>query len=149
MAWVQPDTGRADDISVGKQALSQITHYAFYVLLILNPLIGYLLVGALGEQVHFFDVPLPNALGKSSFYSAMYFWMHLAFAAGIVGLVLLHATAALQHEFLKRDNVLRRMLGFIPMTAERQAVQDDPNERDQWAAERKSALVNWAERSRK
>ncbi len=107
------------------------------------------LIGALGERVHFFNLPLPNALGRSAFYEGFYFWMHLAFGAGIVGLFVLHAAAALQHEFLKRDNVLRRMLGFIPMTAERQAAQDDPTERNQWATKRKSALVDWAERSRK
>ena len=150
-AWreANPIPAVPEDVSVGKQALSQITHYAFYFLLICNPIVGYLLVGALGERVHFFTLPLPNALGKSAFYEGFYFWMHLAFGGAIVGLFLLHAAAALQHEFLKRDNVLRRMLGFIPMTAERQAVQDDSAGRDQWAVERESALVGWVARSRK
>lgn len=148
-AWreANPVPAVPEDISTAKQVLSQATHYGFYILLICNPLVGWLLVGALGEHVHFFTAPLPNAMGKSSFYEAFYFWMHLAFGAGISGLFLLHAGAALQHEFLKRDNVLRRMLGFIPMTEERQAVQDDPGERHQWAGERHSALAAKAMRS--
>lgn len=149
-AWraANPVPAVPEDISTGKQALSQFTHYAFYFLLICNPIVGYLLVGALGEHVHFFTAPLPNAMGKSSFYEQFYFWMHFAFAAAIGGLFLLHAGAALQHEFLKRDNVLRRMLGFIPMTAERQAVQEDPSERHEWAGERNSLLAAKAMRTR-
>ena len=43
----------------------------------------------------------------------------------------------------------RRMLVFIPMTAERQAVQDDPKERGRWMAGRNSALIGWVARARK
>ncbi len=70
-AWreANPVPAVPEDISTGKQALSQFTHYAFYFLLICNPIVGYLLVGALGEHVHFFTAPLPNAMGKSSFYA--------------------------------------------------------------------------------
>lgn len=127
LAWreANPVPAIPKDITVGKQTLSLATHYAFYFLLICNPLVGYLLICTRGDQVHFFTAAIPNVVGKSSFYEGFYFWMHLVFGVSIGGLVLLHAAAALRHEFVKRDNVLRRMLGFVPMTAERQAVQDD------------------------
>ena len=142
-----PVPAEPEDIPLWQQALSQATHYAWYALLILNPIVGWLLVGAMGEHVHFFTARLPDLMGKSAFYEPFYFWLHLLFGVGLGGLFLLHAGAALQHEFLKRDNVLRRMLGFIPMTAERQAVQDDPAQRDQMEGERHSALVARAMRT--
>ena len=138
-----------EDISTAKQAISVATHYGFYLLLICNPIVGWLLVGALGEHVHFFTATLPNGLGKSAFYEGFYFWMHLAFGAGIGLLFLLHFAAAMQHEFLKRDNVLRRMRGVLPMTPERQAIQDDPAQRDKYEIERQSALLNWVARARR
>ncbi len=113
-----------EDLTVGKQALSLATHYGWYFLLICNPVVGYLLICAIGDHVHFFNAELPNWMGRSSVYEGLYFWMHLAFGVAIGGLFVLHAGAALHHEFGKHDNVLRRMLGFVPMTAERQAVQD-------------------------
>ena len=134
LAWreTNPVPAVPQDLTTGKQALSQATHYAFYGLLILNPLIGYLLICTMGDHVYFFRAMIPDIVGKSSTYESLYFWMHLAFGGSIALLVLLHAGAALQHEFLKGDNVLRRMLGFPPMTAERQAVQDDPGEREHY-----------------
>ncbi len=148
LAWREggPVPAVPQDISLGKQALSQATHYGFYGLLILNPLIGWLLVSAMGEHVHFFTATMPNLLGPSAFYKAFYFWMHLAFGGAVLLLFLVHAAAALQHEFLKKDNVLRRMLGFPPMTAARQAIQDDHGMENVYPAERESALVGWAER---
>ena len=135
-----------EDISTSRQVLSQFTHYSFYFLLICNPLVGWLLVGAMGQHVHFFDAGLPDLMGKSAFYDGFYFWMHLAFGGLIALFFVVHFGAALYHEFLKRDNVLRRMLGFIPLTAERQAVQDDPAHRNVLEGERQSALVAWADR---
>jgi len=137
-----------EDIPTGLQALSQATHYAFYFLLICNPIIGYLLLGAFGGHSHFFTALLPNAIGKSAFYSSFYFWMHLAFGGAIGGLFLLHAGAALRHEFTLGDNVLRRMLGFLPMTAERQAVQDDPATVDRARAPRGALAARLSRSSR-
>ncbi len=148
LAWreANPVPAMPQDITLGKQALSRITHYGFYGLLIVNPLIGWLLVGAMGEHVHFFSATLPDLLGQSRIYRVIYFWMHLAAGGGVVLLFLVHAAGALQHEFLKKDNVLRRMLGVLPMTPARQAVQDDVAMQDEYPGERDSALVSWAER---
>ena len=123
-----------EDIDTFRQVLGQATHYAFYFLLICNPIVGWLLVGALGEHVHFFTGTLPSLMGKSVFYETFYFWLHVLFGAGIGGLFLLHAGAAMHHELFQGDNVLRRMLGYPPMTEERQAVQDGTAENPQWAA---------------
>jgi cytochrome b561 len=128
LAWreANPVPPLPRDLTTGQQALAQATHYAFYALLICNPLVGYLLVCAAGGHVHVFTAVLPSAMGKSAFYKGFYWWMHLAFGVSIGGLFLLHAGAALRHECVKRDNVLRRMLGVLPMTREREAVQDTP-----------------------
>ena len=128
-----PVPAMPEDIDPFKQVLAQGTHYAFYFLLICNPIIGWLLVGALGEHMHFFTGTLPGLMGKSVFYESFYFWLHALFAAGIGGLFLLHAGAAMSHELFEGDNVLRRMLGYPPMTEERQAVQEGSIENPQWA----------------
>jgi cytochrome b561 len=126
LAWREshPVPPMPRDLTTAQQFLAQATHYAFYALLICNPLVGYLLVCAAGGHVHLFRAMLPNAMGKSPVYQHLYWWMHMVFGVSIGGLFLLHAGAALRHEYGKRDNVLRRMLGVLPMTAPREAVQE-------------------------
>jgi cytochrome b561 len=128
LAWREghPVPSMPRDLTTAQQALAKATHYAFYALLIFNPLVGYLMVCAAGGHVHLFTAVLPSAMGKSPAYQTLYWWMHLVFGVTIGGLFLLHAGAALRHEYVKRDNVLRRMLGVLPMTPTRAAVQDSP-----------------------
>lgn len=99
-------------------ALARTVHVAFYFLLFAIPLSGWALATADERPLSFFglfDLPqlrigaqLPIAggtLGKEQLED-----MHEILFNILLGLVLLHAAAALKHHFLDRDGVLRSML---------------------------------------
>jgi cytochrome b561 len=93
--------------------ITKLVHAAFYLLLFILPLTGWLLASMEGETISFpglFEVPgLPTAgLGDES----EDFIEEVHELAGNVLLVLagVHVLAALKHQFIDRDNVLRSML---------------------------------------
>lgn len=92
-------------------------HVALYVLMLAVPLSGWLLNSAAGYPLSYFGLGIvPNILAadedagrdlRGTFGSAHYY---LAYA--LLGLVVLHVLAALQHHVLLRDDTLRRMIPF-------------------------------------
>jgi cytochrome b561 len=89
--------------------LAKTTHYALYVVLTSTVVLGALNVWGRGDK--FFGLfTFPKfATGDDSFKTAVEN-LHALSANVLVGLALLHAVAALGHHFVKRDDVLRRML---------------------------------------
>ncbi|MDQ0320093.1 cytochrome b561 [Pararhizobium capsulatum DSM 1112] len=55
-------------------------------------------------------LPFEKSAAAETFWTGVHGWL----AYGLAGIVFLHATAALFHHFLRRDEVLRRMLGILP-----------------------------------
>lgn len=94
-------------------ALARATHALFYVLLIVLPLLGWVMVSAASLPVptRLFDlIPIPHLMAPNE---AVYEAARLAhrFAAwSLAALILLHAAAALKHHFVDGDATLRRML---------------------------------------
>ena len=119
---VRPDEPK--DIGVSGITVSSLTHYAWYALLIVNPVVGYVLANASGLPITFLGIPLPSLVPKGPTADNLFFRLHGALGVSIGALFLLHVAGALSHEFLLRDNVLRRMLGFPRMSEERQRRQE-------------------------
>ncbi|MGL6042961.1 MAG: cytochrome b [Sandaracinobacteroides sp.] len=100
-----------------ERVLAKLTHWAFYAVMILMPLSGWLMVSAspLGFPTFWFGLfewpHLPVETSKATSGSAGEFHEILAF--GAAGLVVLHVGAALKHHFLDRDDVLARMLPLV------------------------------------
>lgn len=93
---------------------ARVTHVGFYVLLILLPLSGWAAVSARGRDIVFwglFDWPL---LPMGGLDDDVFMQIHEAGMKGVYVLVALHVIAALKHHFVDRDDVLRRMLPFLP-----------------------------------
>ena len=93
-----------------KWAASSV-HFAFYLLMIAMPLSGWLLSSASGLPVSFFGwFVLPDLISgnEQSRYllTEVHKWLGYAFIAAICG----HVGAALQHHFIDKDDILRRML---------------------------------------
>lgn len=100
-AW--PATMRRRDVLIAR-----IVHGAFYVLLFATPLTGWMLASAEGDPASFFGwftLP-PLGSGDEHFLEDVH---EMLFNAMVV-LALLHAAAALKHQFVDRDGVLRSML---------------------------------------
>lgn len=102
-------------------ALARTAHVAFYVLLFAIPLSGWALATADGQGLSFlgwFDlpqlqpvtqVPLPWIEGGTLSKHQLEELHELLFNV-LLGLASLHIAAALKHQFVDRDNVLRTML---------------------------------------
>ena len=87
------------------------THWALYALMIAVPISGWLMSSAKGFQTVWFGiVPLPDLLAKDAALGDLLKEVHEALNLTMLGLVLLHAAAALKHHFLDHDDVLTRML---------------------------------------
>ena len=94
---------------------AQLSHLAFYVLLIGLPVTGFLMSAAspLGIPTVLFDtVPVPHPIGPSEaayqLLRAAHYWMAMLLAAVLAA----HVLAALHHHLVAGDNVLSRMIPF-------------------------------------
>jgi cytochrome b561 len=97
-----------------QQGVARGTHWLFYLLLIGLPIGGYLLVSAFGQPIPFFGLKLPSLLPESESLQGIIWTLHALGAVLVVALILLHVGGALRHEWLLKDNVLRRMTPFFP-----------------------------------
>ncbi|WP_213954913.1 MULTISPECIES: cytochrome b [unclassified Variovorax] len=86
-------------------------HIALYVLLFLMPMIGFLATNAWGFPLSVFNVlPIPSPLGKDEAIAKVLSFLHLCGAIAIVLLILAHLAGVVNHVFIRRDGLLRRML---------------------------------------
>jgi cytochrome b561 len=93
-----------------QQRAAHLTHYALYLLFFLVPLAGWAYSSAAGFPIVVFGViPLPDFVGVDKAVAEVLKSSHhlLAFALAVV--VLGHVGAALKHQFIDRDGLLRRM----------------------------------------
>ncbi len=94
------------------QKLAAISvHWVFYILLFALPLTGWMLSSASGLPVSFFGLfVLPDLVSQSSELRSLLSEVHEWLAYGLIAAFFAHAGAALQHHFIHKDNILRRML---------------------------------------
>ncbi|MBK8210713.1 MAG: cytochrome b [Rhodospirillales bacterium] len=118
LVWRQmhPVPALPDTLSPSLKLVARGTHWAFYVLLIGLPLGGWLMVNARGYRVSFFGLELPALIAKNQPLAEIVFKFHAGGAFLLAGLIVLHVGAALRHEFLLKDNTLRRMTPLPPRT---------------------------------
>lgn len=90
---------------------AELAHLGLYGLLMALPLIGWALSNANGKPVSFYGlITLPNIVGQDEDLADDLAEYHENAAWLLLGLVGVHAAAALYHHFVRRDNVLRAML---------------------------------------
>jgi cytochrome b561 len=86
-------------------------HIALYLLLLAVPLVGIWLAFLRGTDVSFFglfSIPSPVAVDRAAAGNVKE--VHEWLANGLLAVAALHAAAALWHHFVRRDDVLTRML---------------------------------------
>ncbi|MGH8212413.1 MAG: cytochrome b [Rhodanobacteraceae bacterium] len=91
---------------------SRASHCLLYVLILALPLSGWLFNSAANFPLEWFGlVHVPNLTqGLDPELKALALGAHVTFFWILVGVVVLHALAALWHHFRQRDDVLLRML---------------------------------------
>lgn len=98
-----------DSLSPWQKRLAHATHWLFYVLVIGLPLGAYVAVSARGRPVPFWGLELPGIVGKNETLADVVIELHEMGAFVLMALIVLHVAAALRHEFILKDNTLRRM----------------------------------------
>ncbi len=95
---------------------ARATHVGFYVVLLAMPLVGWAASSAAGRDILWyglFEWPLlPIGGGRDVARDLMDF--HSLGAKALYVLIGLHILGALKHQFIDRDNEVRRMLPIIP-----------------------------------
>jgi len=86
------------------------SHFLLYALLILMPLVGWAATSAFPAPLPFFGLfEVPPLIGADRDLSKQLFAIHHWMGKGIIALIALHIGAALQHAFIKKDGIMRRM----------------------------------------
>jgi cytochrome b561 len=89
--------------------LGKATHHALYGLLVITVLLGALNVWSRGDKFYGLFV-FPKLAAEGGTLKSTVEDLHALSANVLAGVALLHALAALGHHFIRRDEVLRRML---------------------------------------
>jgi len=112
-----------------QKGAARSSHFLLYVLLFLMPLSGWVMSSAGEHMINFFLTGwafpfVPGVAGNErlgGLAHSGHFWL----AWAITGLLVIHVGAALTHHFVKRDNVLRRMLPGASHIGDDGAVEPD------------------------
>ena len=94
-----------------ERAISSFVHRFFYFLLLLIVISGYLISTADGRAISVFELFEIPSLGsfvenQEDYAGDIHKWL----AYGLIALAVIHALAAIKHQFLDKDQTLKRML---------------------------------------
>ncbi len=98
-------------MALWERVLSRVVQYSFYVFLVCMPLVGWIMSVAEGRTPSYFglfNMPLPIHENKQ--LSDIMAEAHTVVAWILIVLLVLHILGALKHEYINKDDVLKRML---------------------------------------
>jgi cytochrome b561 len=94
-----------------QHAAARASHVLLYLVLLAQPLIGFLQSNAVNFPIVWWGmVRLPALIGTDEALGEALLEVHVWNSRLLLVLVLVHAAAALRHHFVLKDDVLRRML---------------------------------------
>lgn len=85
-------------------------HWGLYLLLVATPVAGYVGISLFPALDIFGLFKLPGVVAPDKAAAGTAFAVHMALAIGLVLLIGMHVAAALFHYFVRKDNVLGRMI---------------------------------------
>ena len=95
---------------------AQLTHFAFYALLLLLPISGLVMSAASNYPVSYFGwFTIPNIVAPDEALKDIMKERHEMLFDILMVVAVVHVIAALKHHFVDRDGVLRRMLPGAPL----------------------------------
>lgn len=108
--WLKPAPATLITIPRWQQYIAKVMHIALYLLMVLMPIGGWLILSGEGKNIPFYGLNLPSLMAENKSLAKTIKDVHET--AGLVGyyLIGLHALAGLFHHYVQRDNTLRRML---------------------------------------
>jgi len=99
------------DVSATEHRLASTGHYVLYLLMLLMPVSGYVVNSTANFPFRFFGgTRVPNLISPDKALQDAAEAVHLAAFWLFALVILIHVLAALRHHFVRKNNVLRRML---------------------------------------
>ena len=99
------------DMPQAMRFAAQWSEFALYALLLTQPILGLLLTSAHGDRMNLFFVGrLPALIGQDRPLAKLLLEAHQTVGLLVLGLIALHASAALHHHFWRCDDTLEAML---------------------------------------
>jgi cytochrome b561 len=100
-----------DDIPAIQRFAAHATHWALYVLLLVQPIVGWMATSAYRAPITVFGwFELPPIWPENRVLSEQMFSIHGLIGMVIAGLVTIHIGGGLYHHFVRKDRVLMRMI---------------------------------------
>lgn len=107
---MMPDPPHVPPLSAFHRIASKSVHGLLYLLLLAQPVVGWVATSAGGFPAEFFGGAFPDLVGKDKALSEALYGVHGALGWLIILLVAIHIGAALLHRFVYKDGVMARML---------------------------------------
>ena len=109
-AWMNPKPDMPPGTPIWEHWAERLGHLSLYLFLIVMPLSGWMMTIAAGRPPRYLGwsitLPIPPSKQLAGWSSSI----HNTLAILIIVFVSLHILAALYHHFVKKDNVLKRMM---------------------------------------
>jgi cytochrome b561 len=113
LSWrlANPTPALPVDTPTWERVAAHMSHGLLYVMMIAMPLTGWTVQSAAGVPFRiFWRIPLPALASPDKHIAEFASLAHFSLSIGFTVLLVLHIGAALRHHFVKRNNVLTRML---------------------------------------
>ena len=95
-----------------ERRLAPVGHGALLVLLLAQPLVGWLMSSAGGVTVYWFGyLQLPDLVARDQQLFGALRAFHAVLAGALSTLIVIHVLAVVRHDVLRRDGIFRRMWG--------------------------------------
>lgn len=103
--------GLPDGIPGWQQIASRWTHYALYAMMVMMPVSGMMMSLMTDHPIDMFGLFIIPAIAKEpGILAGGSYLMHTYVPYLLIGIISLHFVAALYHHFVRKDDILRRML---------------------------------------
>jgi cytochrome b561 len=100
-----------DDLAAIQRFAAHATHWALYVLILAQPIVGYIMTSAYPATVPFFGLfDLPAIWPENRALSEALALVHRNLGIAIAVVAAMHIGAALYHHFVRKDRILVRMI---------------------------------------
>lgn len=107
---VSPTPQIVPAISRWQSIVAKVVHTGLYLLMIITPLLGWMILSTAGKPIPFFGMELPALMAENKDLAKVFKERHETIALAGYYLIGLHALAALFHHYVVRDNTLLRIL---------------------------------------
>lgn len=107
---INPKPKLPEDTLLWQRIAEHVVQGLMYVSIFMMPLVGWLGASYAGYAPHLGQLQLKLPVSHDLSKAELFFKLHELFAFLLIGLLIIHVSAALYHHIIKKDMILKRML---------------------------------------